>query len=473
MAELIIRLANGLLLLVVSRALGAASAGVYTLAFSYTLMATRMTFWGLDQLLIRQTAKQPEDIHRYFNNFLSLRGILSGVAWLLLLGVAFWGVPADRPETRYMVLIVGLSVFSESIRNLCEAVLIVSQRMAWLAVSRLIVTVARIAGTAAVIWMGYGIAGVAWVIFWTSVVGMALTLALIWKRPVRFALKVERHFWAQQLKIAWPLILGNAVYIFDNRLDIIVLSFFLSEADIGIFNAASTVVASLLIVPQAYQMAVFPVMARLYAVSQEQLGKLYGYSLKYMLIVALPLAVVLTSAADSVIGLFGRDFVVATPLMRVMVWSLPLLFVNIPMARLLVAVDKQVVVARSLTVRLVVGVALALLLVPKFGVWGVVWARLFSTGLLVIQNFVFVQRRVHSVPYSRTWLSLAIATMGMFVTLAALRTLSLWSMVPSLLVYLIVLWWSGGFSEDEKSVFRAIRASVTLRLQRSWSKLSG
>ena len=159
--------------------------------------------------------------------------------------------------------------------------------------------------------------------------------------------------------------------------------------------------------------------------------------------------------------------------MRVMVWSLPLLFVNIPMARLLVAVDKQVVVARSLTVRLVVGVALALLLVPNFGVWGVVWARLFSTGLLVIQNFVFVQRKVHSVPYSRTWLSLAIATLGMFVTLDALRTLSLWSMVPSLLVYLIVLWWSGGFSEDEKSVFRAIRASVTLRLQRSWSKLSG
>ncbi len=468
--ELVARAANVLLLLLISRMLGAHEAGVYTLAFSYTMIATRMTFWGLDQLIVREIAQRPDDVHRYFSNFLYMRIILSGLTWVVLWAAIRLILPGAHVETQRIVLLVALSTLPESVRNLCESVFIVLHKMPMMVFSRMLVTILRVAGTGLVLWAGYGLSGVAAVIVGTSLIGAVLTITVVLWRSIHFIWKPEWGFCLEQLKIAWPLMLGNTVYVFDNRLDIIVLSFLFTEAEIGVFNAAFTIVSTMLLIPQAYQFAILPPMSHLYSTSKEGLKKLYDYSMKYMLLLGIPIAVLLSGASTFFMNLFGEEFGTSVPALQWLAWTLPLLFVNVPMARLLIAADRQGVLARSLTLRLALGIILTLALGPIFGISGIAISRLLSTAFLVIQNYVYVQRKICAVTPSRSWLSLLLAGLGMLGVLFVLRSFMPWGLLPSALVYGLVLFFSGAFSVDEKAALKDLTLSAWGRLSRGLNR---
>jgi O-antigen/teichoic acid export membrane protein len=463
-AELVNRASNVVLFVIVSRLLGAREAGIYTLAFSYTMITTRLTFWGLDQLLIRESSKAPAHVNKFFSNFLFLRLGLSGLAWCLLWGVTTFSLPQGSPETRFIVLLVALSVLPENVSNLSQAVFIARQRMSLLVWARTLVTVTRIIGGLAVLLLGGGLVELALVILGSSLIGMMLNLLITLTKFVKLTPELDLDFCVQYLRAAWPLILSGAFYVIDNRLDILVLSFFLSESEVGVYNAAVTVVYVLLLLPQAYQVAVFPAMSRLYAASRDGLGRLYTYSLKYMLLLALPVAVSLTFVPDAVANLFGPEFGPASPVLRIMAWVIPLLFANVPTARLLIAGDHQSVVARSLMIRLALGSLLSVTLALRYGYLGVAATRLISTFVMVALNYTFVYRHIHRGYERGTAFRFLLAASGMGTVLLLLRGLLPWAVLLGGTVYLFILFLSGAFSQDEKTMFKGLTTALTERI---------
>lgn len=455
-AGLVFRASNVLLFVLISRFLGSHAAGVYTLAFSYSLITTHLTFWGLDQLLIRETAKDPTAQNKFFSNFLFLRITLSGLAWGILYGVTHFSLSHTAPETRQIVLWVGLTVFPDNVINLCEAVFVANQRMAWLPWTRALVTGSRLLGALLLLLGGYDLLALAWIILGSSFIGMVVTLGLVLRRHVRLEWRLDGAFCVQQLRIAWPLILSGVFYILDNRLEILVLSLMMSESNIAIYNSAATIVSTFLILPQAYQMAVFPAMSRLHATSQASLHELYTYSLKYMLLLGLPLAILMTFAADFVVQLFGREFGEAALVLQIMAWVLPLLFINVPTARLLVAIDQQSIVARTLMIRLLVATVLNLSLAPTYGYIGSAAAYLAATVAMVWLNLMMVHRTIKQLHAREIFGRQLLAGIGMAVIALALHPIRPWSVLLGGGGYLGILYLSGGFSPQEKDRIRGM-----------------
>ena len=184
-AGLVARSSNVLLFVLISWFLGSHAAGVYTVAFSYSLITTHLTFWGLDQLLVRETAKDPASQNKFFTNFLFLRIVLAGMAWGILYGITRISLAHTAPETRQIVLWVGLTVLPDNIINLCEAVFIANQRMALLPWTRALVTLTRLGGALLLLFAGYGLTALAWIILASSFMGMAVTLGIVLWRYVK------------------------------------------------------------------------------------------------------------------------------------------------------------------------------------------------------------------------------------------------------------------------------------------------
>ncbi len=447
------RAANVILFAAVSLFLGAHGAGVYTLAFSYVLIATRMTFWGLDQLLIREASKNAAALSKFFSNFIFLRTGLSLLAGAILYGVTAYLLPQSDSTTRSLMLIYGLSILPESIINLCQAVLITQQKMYLIVIGRTIETLVKVVGGVLVLWLWADLSILVWMIVLGSIIGMFVLLVPIFRREVKFSWHIDVRFCYEQLRIAVPLMIGGMFYIFDSRFDILILSFFLNESAIGIYNAALTIISTLMIVPQAYQVAVFPLMAHLYSTGSDALTRLYGYSLKYMLLLSLFLAVLLTFAPASLVRLFGSEFEAAAPILRVLSWTLPPLFFNVPVARLLVTDDKQVVTARTMLLRMILGGVFGVLLTWQFQGLGAASSRLISSSIPVVLNYIYASRHIAQVKDIRTlWFKAAVACAGMGGSLFLFNSHfsgGLLGLLIAGLMYVLILWWTRTFSREE------------------------
>ncbi len=463
-SELVNRTANVILFVLVSRLLGVGEAGQYSVAFSYTLIATRLTFWGLDQLLIRDSSKDAEKLDKIFNNSLLTRSGLAIIVWFALAEITKLTLIQADAKTRIIVILFAVSTLPETVSNLCESVYIARERLHLVVLVRTLVTAAKLAGAAIVLLTGYGLMAVAWVVNVASFGGMVFNLALVYRRFVGLQVGLDLHFSARQMKVAWPLALSGALYILNNRLDILVLSLFVSEAEIGIYSAAVTVISALLLVSHAYRIAVFPAMARLFATNREALNKLCVYSVKYMVILSLPLAVLLPFSGALISTVLGNEFRSTSQILAVMAWLLPLLFLNVPIARLLVVADRQRIAASSMTLQLVANTALCLILVPKYGTLGAAWACLSSSFLMVLANYTYVSRHIQRIRLDGAPVY-ALASAAMGGTLILLHPHHYFAPLVGAGVYLGTLLLGGTFSEVERARFRDVMEGLVNRVQ--------
>ncbi len=76
------------------------------------MLTLAFSAWGLDELLIRETAPRRHDSNRYLVNFLGIRLILALIAYGLL---AVWVLVFPLPyaqETPAVILIYSLAIFA-------------------------------------------------------------------------------------------------------------------------------------------------------------------------------------------------------------------------------------------------------------------------------------------------------------------------------------------------------------------------
>ena len=462
-AQMVTRGANVVLFVMISRLLGPHEAGVYALASSYTLIAARLAFWGLDQLLVREVARDLQQVGRFFNNFLILRVSLSLSAWLALYVVTSFSVPGGTSDTRTIILLVGLSVIPENLINLCQSVFIAHQKMFRLVQVGVVTATVKLTGGLTILLLDQGMYAMSLVIVGASMAGMLFSLHVILARFVNLDWRVDLAFCRRQLSIARPFVLSGALYILGDRLGIVLLSLFSTEADVGIYNAALTVVSTVLLIPQAYRVALFPAMSKLYTDSRQALRELYAYSAKYMILVALPTSLSLTLAPGAVTWVFGEDFAAASNVLGVLAWVLPLLFLNAVNARLLVTGNDQVYVARSLGISLSVVILVNMLLVPRYGPLGTALARLASSSVMTALNHIYASRHIRVdweqiFPIRSLW---AIVAMALFLLLS--RPLLPWALLVGGPGYFLVLYLTGAFSQHEKSLFKDLLVAASDR----------
>jgi O-antigen/teichoic acid export membrane protein len=462
-SQLMVRASNTLLFVIVSRLLGARAAGIYTLALSYTMLATRLSFWGLDQILIRETAKNSSEIRKFFVNFLIIRGGIAVLAWLLLCAVVSLLLPYDA-YTKSIIMIVGVIIVPENIVNLCEAVFISQGHIQLTLYGRVVSMIVRLVGGSGALFLEQRVDILAWFLVGSSFLALAVDLWLVLKKFIeKGPWMFDWHFAQFQLRAAGPLTVSGMFYVLDNRLDVLMISFFLDEAEVGIYNAAATIVSTILIIPQAYQVAVLPTMSRLYSDAGKGLKNLYVYSVKYLLVFAMPMSIIITYWGKDLVSLFGQDFLASLPVLQVLTWMLPLLFLNVPTARLLVSTRNQRIIAHSLLVRLLLSATSSVALVLLWGGRGVAIARLIASLSMVVVNIHYVHFHLFDLrELGHILRQIALASLvfaGMRFVLHALFPIDL---ILGSAGYLLFLWVNGFYSQRERELLGNLTRMVIL-----------
>jgi len=458
-AGLLARAANVVIFIVVSRLAGPGEAGILTIGFSYLAIAGRFAAWGLDQILIRDVAKDVSLSGRYFLNFGLLRLVLSSVTTLILGAFVSFGPYSDKSTFAIWLLI--FNVWPEGILNLSQTIFIAHERMSYVALFGAIVGSTKLAFGLLALFGGFGLTGVLWGILLANILA-ALVSVLIAHRILDLRLhSLDLSFWGEQLKIAAPFVLIAGSYILDNQADTVALSLQVSKDMLGWYGAASALIVGISLLPQAYRDAVFPTLSRAFSSEFKTLDYLYRRSMKYMLIAALPITFGLMMLAEPVLVLiYGERFAAATPALQILAIAAGMQFVMILQNRLLVIANQQLSLSIYISLGFIINIIGNYLFVPAMGMAGAAIARVSSNILVYALSYGLIRRVVYPFHIGTIWVRPLLAVIVMLVTIGYASDLTvILRIVLGAVTYIIMLLLLGTFTREEISLKKGILVS--------------
>jgi O-antigen/teichoic acid export membrane protein len=280
-------------------------------------------------------------------------------------------------------------------------------------------------GTVALI-LGYGFVGLAGASILVNGVTLAVLAFLAWRVLGRAALSAPRVEWPLQfsaLRESFPLMLNNLLATLFFKVDVTLLKPIRGAAEVGWYSVGYKYVDAFNIVPSLFTFALFPLLSRQAAEKErhETLRYTYGFAIKLLTVLVLPLAVVTTFLAELMVNLLGgAEYLPQGAIaLVILAWSMPFGWLNSVTNYVLIAVGQQRGLTRAFAVSVVFNVVLNLIFLPTYGFVAAAAITIASEFFEGLAFYYYVNKHVGRVPWLkmlwRPWLCAGGMALVMFL----------------------------------------------------------
>ena len=437
------------LVLVISRYMGVEGLGEYSLVLSYVAVFAVIASLGLGDLIVRETAREPQDVLVFLSNA-AMFGAISSVAAIVGMNV-FVAAMGYSAEVFTACLIMSFSLVASTVTTYLEAVFRSMEKAEYVAFTFLVENVIRVALCVVLVLHGYGIVTLFAVILATRVFGAALLFGLFVKVHGMPGWQVRPEIWRSLVRHA-PTFASIAIFATIHlSIDTIMLSKLKSIESVGVYSAADRLLDITKMLPIAFAAALLPFFTKEFSGGVERLRGLASDSLRYVLLGALPLVVGTVIIADQIITfIYGEKFLASIPVLRLHIVSLIPFSMAYILAQVLIATDNQKV---DLTINIIaagINIVLNYLLIPHFAEMGAVAATLVTIIIFHQLQYRYIRRHLFSVAFMEPASKAVAAAALMGAVTYALRDLNLFLNIGiSGLTYLLLVYLLKALSPDE------------------------
>jgi len=430
--------------------------GQYNFALSFASVFIIFSDMGLDALTIKNVARMPETAGQY----LEAVGIMRLALSLIMVSAALLGGYILGLEDFLLALIMvsGLTYLFDKMSGLFYAIFRARERMELEAGTQILWKLVQIGLGLGAIALGFSLMEIMLVLLVSSVIktiiGFSALLAM-GIRPERGQLGLRRLTADAAPFAAYEV--GNALYL---NLTVIMLFLLTAPEDTGWFSAAFRILMFIMLVPSAFDAAIYPLFSRLNQRSGADMKFAYGKSIKFSLVAALPVAVLLAVLSTEFAGLFGSDFENTGQALFIMAGIIPLFTLNMLMKTALWSGDRQGTMARNIWFSAAVLAVAAFLLVREEGYVGAALALIIGEASFFVLNYAGIRRKGYP--------------MGMYlwrpviagIAMAGIALVMHWAIgqqvsrpyisVVSATAYVLLLLVLGVFTKSDRAIFKGI-----------------
>ncbi len=353
------------MMIVLPRFLGDVDFGRYYFAISLTAMMTIIIDLGIGNYFVISVARNKNQIHSLFTNGVILRTLV----WILVfLGtMAYVILEHYPPETQQLVFVLGFGKLLDGPSELAHRVFQAYEKLKYRSIAVIVERIFQTVVGVAMLLMGYSVLTICIVQVLSNVLSFGTNLYLL-PKVVKLHWTPRKTEWVSILKGGLPFLISSGISFIYYRIDILLLSRFTSDSVVGWYGAPFRLFDSLMFFPSMLQLAVVPVLARLWENSKDALQSTVRKVLVLTILVAIPVSVILFTCATPIVGLmFGLDQY-SNSVVLLQILSLCLLFeyVNFHMSTVIVSTEKQRYMPVIAVVALIINVGSNILLIPYF-----------------------------------------------------------------------------------------------------------
>jgi O-antigen/teichoic acid export membrane protein len=469
------------------RLLGPEGTGKYAFVVAIYGFFEIISRYGLGTLLTRDVAADKHQSSRYLTNVIALRTLL-WLASLPLLALVTLGYRLvgrvqfldasgiGVQEVQAIALLAAAMLFANWADAL-SSMFYAFEKMEYPAGLANAAGLLKVTLGALVLLLGWGFVGLAGVSLAINLLQLFWLYGLLRSTLFRPEWRWDWSLQQWMLRSSGPLMLNHLLATIFWRIDVWILRPLAGAVNVGLYSVALKYLDGLNIVPSVFTMAIFPLMSRYARRDGDSLLRSYVISLRLLVMVSLPIAMMVTFIAEPLVWLvggaaylhvpdkatlFGREVSYlggSTLALRVIIWSIPIGFINSVTQYVLIAVNQQRYLTKAFILGVVFNIVGNLLLIPGYGYIGAALVTILSEFSLLFPFYYSVKRNVGSVP----WLSIlasplvSVALMGGALSALTNVGVNVWlGVAVGWLAYLGALVFTGAFRSEEMAVVRRV-----------------
>jgi O-antigen/teichoic acid export membrane protein len=443
----------------VARSVGVAQFGAYSFIVAYGMFFQQLADLGLCNILIRELARAPERMEEILGGALSLIWVLTLVVGGVMAAVVpFLHLPL---ETKLLALLMGVATLAQFHAMVYGAVLRAKEENELHALGFFLHKVLFFALIVAGLKCGLALLGVVLAHLIPSLFQRGLYGWMVNKRYGRVRMARNVAMWKYLLTHSMPVGGATALRLVSQQVDVFILTWMRDLRTVGLFSGPYRISMALRFIPQTMSLPLYPMYARMAHVADgaAQLRVAYGRSVKFFLVMGLPVTILFAGFSHVLIAvMLGPKYQQAAAAMEWMGLAFLPFFISDPMPFLLTALDEQRFVLRSTVAAMLLRVGLNFALIPAWGYVGPCIA--FFAGEVVLLGLMMARlaRLGYGLPLLGMGWRPALAGACMMGVLWPCRDCAVTVAVPvaagAVLVYAAALWKLGVFSPDEIEVAR-------------------
>ena len=364
----------------VARTLGDAGFGQWSTLLVVVQLSAYFTSFGVESVVVRQAAAQPEREPEWTGVLLVLRLLLAIPAVLVGLIVVL------AVQESAAMLAAGLLLLLQIPFNIGASLRVVHQMRVRNAIPMYVLTLNSVLWGIAVLAIyltGGGLVALA-ATFTASAALTALVQTVLALRLIRPDLRPARAAVLEVARIGIPVGISGLLVMAYARVDQLIVFSVAGSSEAGLYGAVYRAVEQAQFVPVSVMTTLMPILTVAWTRDRERMLRISGLATEYLSIGSLGgLAVSIVLAKPLIVLLYGSDFEAAAPALPVLSAAFVFICFGYLTTNLLLIVGLQGRLIRIGVLGLVVNVIGNLLLVPAVGFIGAAWMTL-GTELVVV-----------------------------------------------------------------------------------------
>jgi len=452
--DIVFRLISLVVTIYLARYLGTAGFGKYNFVFAYLAFFNILTDLGFQQILIREMSRDPSITPKLIGNAYIIRLMLTVTAIISsIVVISLMSYPADTTTYVYIASLTLLFIsFSDFYRTIFEANL----RMEYNIIAKL-----TFKGLSAGLILG--------IIFARGTL-LHIIIALVFSEMVKTLLnygfsrkfvkprfEIDFGLWRYLFREALPLALISVIWVIYYRIDVVMLSMMMGDAEVGLYSAAYKLCEPLSLIPGALMTSLFPVMSASFKTSRGKLEQSYRLSFKYLLIITLPIAIGISLLSDKIIMMiYDMEFAGSAIALKILIWGLVFASGNAIFGNLLTAIGKQKLGTYITALCAFGNITLNFILIPRMSYTGASIASVMTAILTFIMSFYFVSKNFRAIPLHRISAKPFISGLIMGVFIYSFNINMFLLILCAIIIYSLSLLFLETFTEEDVEVFEKL-----------------
>ena len=256
-----------------------------------------------------------------------------------------------------------------------------------------------------------------------------------------------------------PFGLTNFFYTIYFSIDIVMLSYLTGNFTTGLYKSAYNIITVFTTFFVVYQSVIFPVMSKFFQESQELIKVSYELSIKYLLMIIIPLSVGVYFYALPIVDLiYSHQYSLSYTTVQILIWTVSFLFINGAGSILLNAIDKERTVTKIYIIAAIFNVCLNFIMIPMFSYDGAAITTVLSEILITVLILQPILKTSYRPNYTILISIGKLVACGIILLIALnLINTSIWLAIPiGLVVYLASLILTRSIDNQDKTIIKEI-----------------
>lgn len=288
----------------------------------------------------------------------------------------------------------------------------------------------------------------------TVVIGNAANFFISWifaRGRVKLQWQIEWSYVKDVLHRTWPVAISIWFSLLYFKADTIILSFFKSNYEVGIYGMPYRILETLVTLPLVFMGLMMPLLSKAWGVKDHHLFREYlQKAFDGLSLIGVPLLFGALPLAKPIVLLFaGEQFADSAPLLQILMIGVLIMYIGALFGHTLITVECQ-----KQMIKYYIGIAVLMLicyfiLIPPYSYWAAAWLTNIGEFLVFIATFWLIKKKTGFVPLWGIFGKACFSGIIMAGVLYLVRDWTLFLTLPlGVVIYTIMMYLTGGLRKE-------------------------